>query len=163
VGLKTKVFLALLILGVCCACEEAPFYEEYIAVNGNAWHADSTASFKVNIDDTSSAYTIFLNLRNNSQYPYSNIFLFREIASERGLEYGDTAEYFLADQYGKWTGRGLGELKTNTWPYKSRELYFNKTGTYTFSIRQAMRTEQLKGIEDIGISIYKIDKEQDNG
>ncbi len=154
--------LALLIPLWISGCSEPPFYEEYIAVNNNAWHADSTASFDVEIEDTSSAYIIYINLRNNSSYPFSNIFLFREISSSRGIEFRDTVEYILADQYGKWTGKGLGELKTNSWPYKTSELRFNKPGVYTFSIQQAMRVGILEGIEDIGMSVYKANTQQQN-
>ncbi len=158
VVVKTKIQLFAIIALIVSACNNRPFYEKYIAIENRVWHADSIISFSINVKDTSSIYTIRLNLRNNSDYPYSNIFLFREITSSRGIEFKDTVEYFLADRYGKWTGRGIGELKTSSWPYKSGELRFNRSGIYKFSIQQAMRIDQLKGIEDIGITIYRINQ-----
>jgi len=134
-------------------------YEEYVEVSDSGWHADSVVHFTVDIEDTAAAYQVAWHLRHNSNYPYSNIFLFREVESEKGIEFADTAEFPLADAYGKWLGKGVGELKTNTWPYKKQLLLFNEPGEYRFSLQQAMRTERLTGLEDIGLSIYKVKPE----
>jgi gliding motility-associated lipoprotein GldH len=130
-------------------------YESYLDVNSKGWHQDSTASFEVTIDDTTAAYMVIFNLRANDDYPYSNLYLFREIQSETVLEYQDTAAVKLADEYGRWLGDGLGELKTFSRAYRAQPLRFNRRGTYTFSFTHAMRVEVLKGVEDVGLTLYK--------
>ena len=155
--MKTKL-LVVLLAAIAIACDPAPMYEAYAPVSENGWHKDSMVTFEVEIEDTLSNYQVVWHLRNNDDYEYSNIFLFRSVSSDRGAEFGDTAEFVLADVYGKWLGKGVGELKTNTWPYKQGILRFNRSGNYTFTLQQAMRTDYLKGVEDVGLGVYKLDK-----
>lgn len=155
---RSAVLSLLVALGT--ACDPAPMYEEYVELPERGWYRDSSITFSVDIEDTSSAYQVVWYLRNNDQYDFSNIWLFRSVTSDRGREFGDTAEFYLADPYGKWLGEGVGELKTNTWPFKEQLLRFNRSGEYTFRLQQAMRTDYLQGVEDVGLGIYKIEKEE---
>lgn len=152
---KIKILTFLAFAWLLSSCSSKPYYEEYIEIPSTGWNADSTAKFKVKIDDTISDFLIGINLRNNNQYPFSNIYLFREIYSPQGLEFRDTMEFILSDAYGKWLGKGVGELKTNQWQFAGRGLRFKKRGNYTFTLTQAMREENLLGLEDIGITIFK--------
>jgi len=144
------------------SCDEPPYFEEYLKVGESGWLADSSASFQVEIEDTSSAYALVFNLRANDDYPYSNLYLFRKILSAESTEYADTAQIFLADAYGRWLGDGIGELKTFQRPYRRVPLSFRKKGVYTFEFSQAMRTQALTGVEEVGLTIYKIENGQDN-
>ncbi len=152
---RSRFFAILSFAFLVASCSETPYFEEYVEIPNNEWHQDSSIFFTVDVDDTTSKFLIGLNLRNNNSYPYSNIFLFREIRSSRGIEFRDTAEFYLANAYGKWLGEGIGELKTNQWVFSKEGVRFRKKDTYTFSITQAMRTERLEGIEDVGITIFK--------
>ncbi len=142
------------------SCGNQPMYESYQRVSAEQWHQDSAVTFDVDITDTLAAYQVVWYLRNTDDYPFKNIYLFREVTSKRGKEFGDTAEFFLADDYGKWLGKGVGELKTNTWPFKQGYLRFNHAGTYTFTFQQAMRTTNLLGVKDIGLGIFKLKEEE---
>lgn len=149
--------LLVSLLMLLMACEEQPFYEAYLPVQEKGWHQDSTATFEVEISDTSQRYAIVFNLRANDQYPYANLYLFRSIESEEGVEYSDTANLTLADRYGKWLGEGVGALKTFRRPFAPRALRFRESGTYRFHFTQAMRQEVLPGVEYVGLSIYQKD------
>ena len=157
-SLKNRLKL-LVAAGLLWACGPTPMYEEYVSVPENSWDADSVVSFEVEIEDTTSVYQIVWYLRNNDDYEFSNIYLFRDVYSLKGPEFADTANFMLADAYGKWLGKGIGELKTNTWPFKNGYLQFKHSGTYVFNLQQAMRTSTLIGVEDVGLGIYKIDPE----
>ncbi|MGB0176513.1 MAG: gliding motility lipoprotein GldH [Owenweeksia sp.] len=163
--MKIKIYIFAFVASCLYSCGEKPYYEAYVEIPENGWQQDSIITFDVTVEDTSSGFVIQLNLRNNSQYPYRNIFLFREIRSNRGIEFRDTVEYPVADAYGKWLGDGLGDLKTHQWPFSARALHFRRSGRYTFSIQQAMREEMLKGVEDVGITIFKTSssEEKENG
>lgn len=153
---KLKPLFSIFALSLAIiACEPQPYYESYLPVTKDGWFADSIARFEVEIEDTLSSYMVIFNIRANSDYPYSNLYLFRSIQSEHGLEYHDTANITLADPYGRWLGDGIGELKTFQRVYRNQPLRFSKPGTYTFEFVQAMRMEPLVGIEDLGLSIYK--------
>ncbi len=153
--IKLRYIAFAFVLILLNACEESPYYESYLEVDGGAWHADSLASFEVDIEDTLSSYPIVVNIRANDNYPYANLYLFRKIYSEEGLEYSDTAEFKMADAYGRWLGEGIGELKTFKRVYRKEPLRFNRSGKYRFEFVQAMRENPLPGIEDIGLTIYK--------
>lgn len=160
--IKNNFLRALLLLSlgtIVAACEEQPFYESYLPVQEAGWHKDSSAVFEVEITDTSKRYAIVFNLRANEQYPYSNLYLFRSIESEEGIEYRDTANLTLADRYGKWLGEGLGALKTFQRPFAPRALRFRESGIYKFHFTQAMRRDILPGVEHVGLSIYQKDGE----
>lgn len=146
------------------ACGPKAVYEEYVDIPKKGWYKDSAVSFEVDVKDTSAAYEIVWYLRNNDQYEYSNIYLFRNVRSKRGTEFADTAQFLLADPYGKWLGKGVGELKTNTWPFKTGYLRFRHGGKYIFTLQQAMRTDYLKGVENVGLGIFKLEPgEQKDG
>ncbi len=158
---KAKILILLPVLFITLGgCGEKPVYEAYVAIPESGWQADSIVTFDVPVKDTSEGLLIQLNLRNNSDYPYSNIYLFREIRSSRGVEFRDTVQYPIADPYGKWLGDGLGELKTHHWPYSPRALHFRKPGRYIFTVQQAMRQEVLPGVEDVGLTIFKNSSEE---
>lgn len=160
---RHKSLAALLFVSLAAffsSCDEKPYFEEYLSVDESGWLADSSASFQVEIEDTNSSYAIVFNLRANDNYPYSNLYLFRKIRSEKITEYADTAQIFLADAYGRWLGDGIGELKTFQRPYRREPLSFRKKGTYTFEFSQAMREKALTGVEEVGLTIYKIEDGQ---
>ncbi len=150
-----KRILAFLSIMGLVACGPEPLYDAYVSIPEKGWHQDSTIQFSVNIEDVDARYYVEVSVRNNADYPNRNLWFFRSIASEQGIEYQDTAQYFLADEYGAWTGKGLGALKTSNYPYRRNALHFAEKGMYTFTFTQAMRAERLEGIEDIGLRIYK--------
>jgi gliding motility-associated lipoprotein GldH len=161
---KAKTLLALSFLALFWSCSEKPFFEVYHQIEAEGWSADSVQGFTVDIDDTSTAYTVLFNLRANDLYPYSNLYLFRSIYSEEGLEYSDTANLKLADPYGKWLGEGVGELKTFQRLYRAEPIRFNNRGSYRFEFTQAMRQQILPGVKAVGLTIFKEEngKEESN-
>jgi gliding motility-associated lipoprotein GldH len=148
-----KRFLILGGFAALVACGDGAIYDSFVSIDKNGWHQDSVIVFEVTVSDTSNRFEIFLTVRNNQNYPYSNLFLFREIETKGGIEFRDTAQYLLADRYGKWLGKGIGALRTNTFIYRNQALRFTKVGIYTFTLQHAMRDELLVGIEDIGLRI----------
>lgn len=165
---KTPIRISLKQLGVlflagllASACGRPAVYEEHVEIPGKGWYKDSVISFEVEISDTSSGYELMLYLRNNDDYPYSNIYFFRSVASDRGTEFGDTAEYLLADPYGKWLGKGTGAIRSHEWPYRESKVFFNQSGTYTFSLQHAMRTDYLEGVESVGLGVFKAENREE--
>jgi gliding motility-associated lipoprotein GldH len=72
-----------------------------------------------------------------------------------GKKITDTLECILADENGKWLGKGTGHIVDNRVPFK-RNVIFPDTGKYTFEIEQAMRMEKLPEVYDIGLRIEKV-------
>ena len=121
---------------------------------GNIWNKENIIQFKVNISDTVSSHNIYINLRNGSKYPYSNIFLFITTHAPNGVSVRDTFEITLADNRGKWLGKGIGNAFSNQVLYL-KNVRFPYRGIYVFDIEQAMWNIKLAHIIDVGLRIEK--------
>jgi gliding motility-associated lipoprotein GldH len=124
---------------------------------GETWKLMDMASFNVSITDTLHGNNVFFTIRNGSSYPFRNIYLFASTTSPDGKKITDTLQYNLADEKGKWYGRGFGDIHELNLPYKSN-VFFPLKGTYVFKIQHGMRTENLNGVYDFGLRIEKIRK-----
>jgi gliding motility-associated lipoprotein GldH len=138
------------------SCDKNQVYEKNIEIPGLSWNKDSVVRFSVNIQDTISPHNIYVNVRNTSQYEMQNLFLFIKTTSPTGLTLRDTFECYLADERGKWLGSGWGDIYSNQFIYK-KNIRFPVSGVYTFEYTQAMRTDDLRYISDIGLRIEKVE------
>ena len=146
------------------SCDEARVYDNYESLP-NEWHRDSVVTFELEAPDTLNNYNLFINLRNNSDYRYSNLYLITEINFPNGKVLSDTLQYEMAKPSGEWLGTGFGEVKENKLWYKE-DFRFSEAGKYSVDIQQAMRKrdstagiESLEGITEVG---FRIEKNQDN-
>lgn len=64
----------------------------------------------------------------------------------------DTLNYVLAKPNGEWLGTGFGDTKETLFQYKVNYQFPGK-GKYEIGLTQAMRNDNLPGIEDIGVKI----------
>ena len=137
---------------VCLSCAKTVFYEKYQTID-NPWDKNKEYFFTCEIEDNSVSYNISLEIRNNNLYPYQNLWLFCSEVQPAGVILRDTIECMLADDFGKWYGTGISIYHLSI-PVRTRHIFPYK-GKYTFNIRQGMRDERLKGIEQIGVCIEK--------
>ena len=143
--------LAVMLLN---SCHSPSFFEENKAIPESGWTIRDTVHFEVTVKDTLTAYSFYLNVRNSSDYPYSNIFFFITTTFPDHKIARDTVGCYLAAPDGRWLGKGWGSVKENHILFK-KGVRFPKTGTYRFAIGHAMRDENLKGIFDVGLDIEK--------
>ena len=117
------------------------------------WDKKTQQKFDFKIDDAQNPKNIIIVVRNNNDYPYSNIrFIVNATDAQTKKKSVDTLNYVLAKPNGEWIGKGFGDTKETLFQYKV--IYkFPKNGGYSIGIIQAMRTDSLKGIEDIGVKI----------
>lgn len=154
----------ILIIIVLASCGRAKVFEAYKPTTNNAWHKDSIMNFTFSPTDTLARNNVFINLRNNKDYEYSNLFLIVGIEFPNNTNIVDTLEYEMADTQGKFLGTGLTDLKENKLEYKTNVVFPTK-GEYNINVQQAMRKsgqingiESLNGITEVGISIEKTEK-----
>lgn len=148
----SNLLLVFLLLG---ACTNNNVYFKYEAVDPAGWEKDSVYSFDIEIADTLSAYNIYINTRHTPTYPYQNIWLFISETSPDSIVINDTIEFYLANNRGEWLGSGSGSLKEMPVLFEQNKS-FDRSGIYQYNIRHGMRTDSLKGINDIGVRIEKI-------
>ena len=136
------------------SCDSKRFFEENKSIEKGVWNRTVRIPFTMNIVDSLARYNLFLNIRNDGVYPFSNLYLFIHTSLPDGTTATDTVECQLADPDGKWRGSGLGNLKFNRFLFQ-KGMRFPRKGNYTISLEQAMRVKELKGIRDVGIRIEK--------
>lgn len=148
------LILSIGLLAIITACSGPAVYDQQMDIEQYQWDVNALATFDVSISDTTSVHHVYINVRNTTDYPYSNLYLFVETAAPSGAFLRDTVEYFLIQNNGYWSGKGFGTIRDNQFPYK-RYIRFPEKGTYTFSIQQGMRTHSLEGMASIGIRVEK--------
>nr|WP_164881980.1 gliding motility lipoprotein GldH [Ornithobacterium rhinotracheale] len=152
--MRIKFLISAIIAITFLACQpEGLIYQESKSLNGS-WLAKDEAVFQIPVRESLSGVDLSLVLRNNEDYPFSNIYFFTEFTSPKGEKMLDTLEYQLAFPDGEWIGSGMGAIKQNTLIYKEN-ITLKDTGIYQLKIKQAMRLNPLEGIEDISLLIQK--------
>ncbi|HIP48895.1 MAG TPA: gliding motility lipoprotein GldH [Lutibacter sp.] len=143
------------------ACQSDIVYNTYQTVEDANWKHNQEMQFEINLKDTINTYNLFINIRNNKDYKYSNLFLITEMTFPNQVKVVDTLEYEMTNSEGRFLGSGFSDLKENKLFYKEN-VRFNASGKYLFEVRQAMRKRnevegiELDGITDVGISIEKV-------
>ena len=121
-------------------------------LNGK-WNKKTEQKFDFKVSDAQTPKNIIFVIRNNNDYPYSNIRLIVNFLNDKTKEKKtDTLNYILAEPNGTWLGKGFGETKEILFQYKLN-YHFPENGAYSIGIIQAMRNDDLLGIEDIGVKI----------
>lgn len=151
---NNRLIILLIAAIALVSCDRNGVYEENITTPKSIWATSDIAKFVAPINDTLSYHNIYLNIRNTTDYPNSNLFLFIAITSPAGVTQLDTVECFLADDQGKWLGKGFGFIRDNQIPFK-RNVRFPQKGEYKFEILQAMRTDSLIGVASVGIRVER--------
>lgn len=158
-----KILLLIVISFLITSCSDTAIFDEYKSVSNAEWHMDSIVNFKFSPVDTISRNNMFINLRNNNNYQYSNLFLIVDIDFPNNTTIKDTLEYEMTDAQGNFLGSGLTDLKENKLEYKTN-VAFPIIGEYNINIQQAMRKsgavdgiEKLEGVIDVGLRIEKIE------
>ena len=106
-------------------------------------------------------HDVFIDVRHTGEYPFSDLFLFVDLTGPGGRTARDTVECLLADPSGQWYGKGLGFIFADR--YQAKVLYklgnrFPAGGRYSITLEQAMRTDKLEGVLDIGVSVERSKK-----
>ena len=129
----------------------------------NGWDIENSIKFEIN-DTIDFPSNIFFHVRNNDEYPFSNIFLISSLKSKQKIYETDTLEYVMADSKGEWLGEGFSRVKESKLLWK-RNWKPNFLPPYIFEIKQANRKigqikadKKLYGILSFGLSIEKISK-----
>lgn len=154
----TSNILFILMILFLISCDEKRVFDEYKSV-GSAWNKDSIVSFNFPKLEPTKQYNLFINVRNNENYSFNNLFLLVSLENPDGLTKVDTLEYAMANLDGTLLGEGFSDTKESKLFYKEN-LKFDKKGLYKVRIQQAVRKsgkvkgeKELKGITEVGFRI----------
>ena len=125
------------------------------------WFSNEKVKFKFKLKQVEEN-NLFIDLRNNNDYKFSNIFLIAILRDSNSVIFHDTLEYKMANLYGEWMGKGFSNIKENRL-WRKEKWKPNHKGPYFIEIAQATRENGsisgvriLDGILDIGLTLdYK--------
>ncbi len=150
--------LFVLLLFLVLSCDKKRVFDDYKSV-GNAWHKDSVVTFELPKLDATKAYNMYVNIRDNDDYPFNNLFLIVSLEQPNHKVKVDTLEYQMTNPDGTLLGDGFSDIKENKLFYKENERFTQK-GVYKIHIKHAVRQTgkieglpTLPGITDVGFRI----------
>jgi gliding motility-associated lipoprotein GldH len=155
--MRIKNSLLLILVAVLFfSCDKKRVFDEYKSV-GSAWNKDSIVTFDLPVLESTKRYNLFVNLRDNNNYKYNNLFLIVSLESPNGYTKVDTLEYQMANPDGTLLGEGFTDLKESKLYYKENVRF---RGKYKVHIKQAVRENGkvpgvtlLEGITEVGFRI----------
>ena len=160
---KTSKFVFLIVVIFLVSCNDSISFTKYESLPNATWEAHKNITFEFEITDTIVPKNLFINLRNNKEYSYSNLYIITSLKFPNGDEIIDTLQYEMADNAGNYLGKGFTDIKENKLFYKEEKV-FPETGKYVFNMYHAMRKNGdlkiipfLEGVQDVGFSIEKVE------
>ena len=136
------------------ACDSSRVFEKNEDIAKSTWAYADTIGFDVPITDTTSRYNIYVNVRHTNEYEYRNLWIYAHTHFPSGKQLKTRIDLPLADNEGKWYGKGLSEI-INTQILIQPKAMMTDTGTYRFMLEQNMRQNPLPNIMSMGLRIEK--------
>ncbi|MEO8233947.1 MAG: gliding motility lipoprotein GldH [Flavobacterium sp.] len=160
----TNSFLLFCVAFGFISCDKSQVFDEYHTFD-DGWRKNSVINFTFDQEVSKKPYNLFINIRDNDDYEFSNLFLIVKLEHPDGLIKVDTLEYLMANPDGSLLGEGFSDIKESKLWYKEN-MVFPKKGKYNLSIQQAVRqtgkvqgVEKLEGITEIGFRIESLEKQ----
>lgn len=150
--LKCFKIMAGILLLLLESCDTNEIYDEIYTFSSESWNQEQIIDFEFAVPDTARAYDLFIQLRNSGIYSYRNLWLFVDTYAPNGSILTDTMEIILADETGRWLGKGIGDVNEIQAIYKQNVFFINR-GVFKISIQHAMRDSTLLGVMDIGFRL----------
>lgn len=152
-GMPRSLFAFVLLISLI-SCQNG---DDKVLMNdvGNQWDKKKVQQFDFKLDDSQNQKNIIFVVRNNNDYPYSNLRLIATVEHNKKAIATDTLNYVLAKPNGEWLGTGFGDTKETLFQYKLN-YKFPQNGNYSVKVVQAMRKNILPGIEDLGVKIQNL-------
>lgn len=148
-----KLLMLLTLALLTQACTENAFYEKSYSFKGNEWEQGIKPSFKVEITDTAQVYDFMITLRNTTDYPYSNCWIYLNSLTPSKAKAREPFELKITRPDGSWVGNKSGTIVENTLHFRQRK--FPVAGTYYFKLEQGVIQSSLPEVLDIGLRIEK--------
>ncbi|MHC5201030.1 gliding motility lipoprotein GldH [Myroides sp. LJL119] len=152
------LFFVVCFLLTSCSKEQNVLFDQYQKTPGY-WQKDDIKTFVYQVEDTIAAKNLFINIRADHNYPFSNIYvIFKMYQPDMNIVI-DTLQYQMANGQGELLGNGFTDVKESKLWLKKQYVFPSK-GTYKFTLEHAVRelgevrgVQDLSGISEIGLRI----------
>ncbi|MGG5576566.1 gliding motility lipoprotein GldH [Myroides sp. C15-4] len=158
-----SLYLALsLSLGLLMSCQHdhKVVFDEFQPTKG-VWERQDIKTFVWDVQDTLTTNNLFMNVRVNKEYPFSNLFVIAKLYKPNAEIVIDTLQFQMSDPNGALLGNGFSDVKESKLWLKEN-FVFDQAGKYKLTLEQAVRAlgdvegvPELKGISEVGFRIEK--------
>lgn len=162
--LKNSFLIVLFAFGVI-SCDKTQVFDEYKTIE-DGWKKETILRFSFDHEVSKKPENLFINIRNNNDYPFSNLYLIVKLEQPKGKIKIDTLEYQMANPDGTLMGQGFSDIKESKLWYKENFMFPEK-GKYKVSIQQAVRqngkingVEKLDGVTEVGFRIESLEEKK---
>jgi|DewCreStandDraft_4_1066084.scaffolds.fasta_scaffold85964_3 gliding motility-associated lipoprotein GldH len=154
---KAYWLLFLLVAG----CDSTRLYEQNHDFEKNCWKTSEKPEFSFHISDTTVAYNLYANIRNDTDYPFSNLYFNFRISDTTGVIH---EKLLSAELFDRKTGKplgssGIGFLFDHRVPLLQGHR-FTRRSTYTIRFEHFMRKDTICGIRAIGLRVETMRKNE---
>lgn len=154
--MKQSLFaFALVLSAMLFSCNQNVVFEKNLDIKNESWDYSQAQTFKVNIEDTTSRYNIYINIRHTFHFEWRNLWIQIDTEFPDGKKLSKRVNLPLSEADGKWFGECSGNSCFIQIPLQENAI-FPVTGNYTFTIRQDMRVNPLQNIRNVGLKVEKI-------
>lgn len=150
-----KIVAVICLVVLFAGCDTLDVFEQSVFFPGNEWKTSNKPSFTFTIEDTVSAYHIFVIFRHGDSYHFNNVWLNISTLAPRDTVKTQLINIPLADNKKGWLGAGMDDVFDHRARITRAPLKLKK-GNYTFTLQQNMREEPLQFVLNAGIRVEKV-------
>ncbi|MEO8172768.1 MAG: gliding motility lipoprotein GldH [Sediminibacterium sp.] len=151
-----KKFLSIICISVLVAgCDTLDVFEKAVSFPKHEWKTSDKPSFTFTIEDTVSAYHIYVIFRHEDSYHFNNLWLNISTQAPQDTVKTQLINIPLADNKKGWLGAGMDDVFDHRARVTRLPLKLRK-GNYTFTLEQNMREEPLQYVLNAGIRVEKV-------
>ncbi|RYY49248.1 MAG: hypothetical protein EOO06_07795 [Chitinophagaceae bacterium] len=155
---RNNIFISgiLIVLAVftLTACRQVNVFEKNTIIPDYNWSTGFAAKGSFEIEDTLSAYNIYIVLRHTDAYSKNNIWLNVGLQSPGDSLFFQKVDLSLGNDAQGWEGTGMNDIWEVRKPLALNKR-FRKKGEYHFSIFHIMREDPLPNVMSAGMRLEK--------
>lgn len=126
-------------------------FSQFHDLSPDGWHFGDSLKYHFSPADSVVCGDLTLSIRHSNDYIYSNLFLEVTVSDSLSTR-RDTVALTLADDFGRWHGRGIG-TDFQVSDTIARNASFRRP--VDIAVRHVMRDDILRHIEQVGISFVE--------
>jgi gliding motility-associated lipoprotein GldH len=149
----TNIFL---IFSFLCSCRPEDSLVGIISIPDSGWTPSRTLEFHLEQKQAGTRVDLLYQLQYDPEFPWENIWLSYQLQAPSGDTLMKSTDnlYLFQPGKGKPFGKGCRE-RLFIDAYFLKGIVLKDTGKYRLQVRHQMRTENLKGIQALGIRMKK--------
>ncbi len=116
------------------------------------WHLDEKLVLEFASMDSTKIYDLVVAVRHSRDYSFENVYVKIQNNLPDGTKSDRVVSLELADHTGKWEGDCSGKSCVASITLQE-SFYFPQKGKYKITVEPYMRMDEIKGIENIRLSV----------